>query len=162
MSQRKADSESVDIRAARRADLLDVYRLERECFPSPWPYQAFLDHLDAPAFILAIADDELAGYLVADIASHFPGRVGHIKDLAVSPTHRREGVGSGLLDAGITRLQENGAISVSLEVRRENQPARALYRQFGFTDHRIEPGYYEDGTDAIVMHRSLSTGSTPV
>ncbi len=156
-----ADRHSVPIgiREAEHADLLSVYRLEQRCFPSPWPYQAFLSHLDATAFLLATVNGSLAGYVVADTYSGFAGTRGHVKDLAVGPEHRRRGVATRLLEAALSRLRASGARRVSLEVRRDNAPARALYETFEFTEERIEDGYYEDGTDAVVMARSLSDPS---
>lgn len=145
-------STPVEIRRAQRADILEVYRLERECFASPWPYQAFVDHLEAPAFLVATIEDRLAGYLVADVT---PSRYGHLKDLAVAPAFRRRGVASRLLTAGLAQLAVAGAMRVSLEVRNDNEAARSLYRQFEFVDDRVEPGYYADGTDAVIMSRSL-------
>lgn len=155
MTTRETDPAPVVLRPAERADLLDVYRLEQRCFPSPWPYQAFLAHLDAPAFLLALVDSEIVGYIVADIRDGFPGPAGHIKDLAVAPDHRRTGIGSRLLDAGLARLENAGAVYVSLEVREGNEAAQALYRAFGFSAERTETGYYADGTDAVVMSRQL-------
>lgn len=144
------------IRGAERVDLLEVYRLEQRCFPSPWPYQAFLAHLEAPGFLLATIDGEIAGYIVADIRDSFTGTVGHVKDLAVAPDFRRRGIGRNLLESGLAELRGAGAGSVSLEVREENDAALELYRQMGFSPERTEPGYYEDGTDAVVMSRRLS------
>lgn len=147
--------ESMTIRPATSADLLAVYQLECECFPFPWPYQAFLSHLDAPTFLLAEIEDELAGYLVADISPTFSATVGHIKNLAVSPTFRRQGIASCLIDTTLPQLLAAGADRAMLEVREENHPAQALYRSFRFHVTRVRPGYYEDGTDAFVMARPL-------
>ncbi len=145
----------IAIREAERADLLGIYRIEQRCFPSPWPYQAFLSHLDATAFLLATVDGALAGYVVADVFAGFTARKGHIKDLAVGPDYRRRGVASRLLASSLARLRAGGAARVNLEVRRDNDPARNLYEDFGFSEERVEAGYYEDGTDAVVMSRPL-------
>lgn len=150
-----SDSAPVNLRPAGRVDLLAVHRLERACFPSPWPYQAFVDHLDASAFLLAIVDGELAGYIVADVADGFAGRGGHIKDLAVTERHRRRGIATRLLVAGLHRLASHGAASVSLEVRAGNEPAQALYREHGFAAERVESEYYGDGEDAVIMVRQI-------
>lgn len=155
MTTADRDTVPIAIREAERADLLGVYRLEQRCFPSPWPYQAFLSHLDAAAFLLATLDGTLAGYVVADVFAGFSARKGHIKDLAVGPDYRRRGIASRLLSSSLTRLRAGGAGLVNLEVRRDNRPARSLYEDFGFSEERVEEGYYEDGTDALVMCRAI-------
>nr|MDT0667714.1 hypothetical protein [Micromonospora sp. DSM 115978] len=39
-----------------------------------------------------------------------------------------------------------------LEVRTDNEPARELYRRFGFADLGVRRGYYQlSGADAFVM-----------
>lgn len=145
------------IRPARPADLLDVHHIERRCFPQPWPFEAFHRHLDAPAFLVATVDATTIGYVVGDIGPGFPGPVGHIKDLAIHPDHRRQGIASQLLERALGRLADAGAVRVTLEVRASNEPAIALYRTAGFEPWRRRPGYYEDGEAAVVMARSLES-----
>ncbi len=142
------------IRPAGTSDLLDVYRIERQSFPQPWPFEAFQRHIEAPAFFVAEVDTELVGYVVGDIAPGFPGRVGHIKDLAVHPAYRRRGVARKLLERALTQLEDHGVVRTSLEVRESNDAAIALYRSLGFEPWRTRPRYYPDGEAAIIMvHR---------
>jgi ribosomal-protein-alanine N-acetyltransferase len=45
---------------------------------------------------------------------------------------------------------------VTLEVRRTNAPAQALYRAMGFRQVGVRPRYYaEEGEDAIIMTLDL-------
>jgi ribosomal-protein-alanine N-acetyltransferase len=54
----------------------------------------------------------------------------------------------GLIDSATAR----GARSVSLEVRKSNLGAQAMYEGFGFRPVGVRRGYYvETGEDAIVM-----------
>ena len=42
--------------------------------------------------------------------------------------------------------------SVTLEYRRDNEPARALYEKFGFLSVGVRPRYYTDtNEDAVIM-----------
>lgn len=59
----------------------------------------------------------------------------NIHDFAVSPEHRRQGVGAALLDAVEKLARRRGCRRLTLEVRADNPAARALYRNFG-----IAPG----------------------
>ena len=160
------------VREATRADLLEVFRIERASFPQPWPYGAFEGFLGRPGFLVAEhregegttpagADDEgpaarsIAGYVVADTVPNHGQPLGHIKDLAVHPDHRGEGIGRRLLERALGVLQGRDTSRVKLEVRDGNDPAISLYREFGFTHHHTVPRYYEDGTDALVMVRTF-------
>jgi ribosomal-protein-alanine N-acetyltransferase len=149
------DREGVTIRAAERADLLAVVRIEKASFPQPWPYDAFERFLDEPGFLVAEVDGEIAGYVVADVTQQIGRALGHVKDVAVHPDRRGAGVGSALLSRSLAVLGAHGAETVKLEVRRSNDGAKRLYREFGFDPLRQVPEYYGDGEDAIVMVRKL-------
>jgi ribosomal-protein-alanine N-acetyltransferase len=47
---------------------------------------------------------------------------------------------------------------LTLEVRRSNHAARALYEKFGFKAAGMRPRYYQDnGEDAVIMWRTPAT-----
>jgi ribosomal-protein-alanine N-acetyltransferase len=155
------------IREAERADLLAVFHIEQEAFPQPWPFSAFERFLDEPGFLVAqmresespretatVGDDgRVVGYVVADVVPNHGDGIGHVKDLAVAEECRGEGLGKRLLGRALRALADQGATSVKLEVRRSNDVARALYRQFGFRHRGTVPHYYSNGEDALVMVR---------
>ena len=61
-----------------------------------------------------------------------------------------------ILDRGRGRARERGARLATLEVRRSNAPAIALYRSLGYRQVGVRPRYYaEEGEDAIVMDMEL-------
>ena len=148
----------VAVRAAVRADLLEVFRIEKRSFPQPWPYAAFEGFLGAPGFLVAeplspSGDPSVVGYIVADSVPNHGVSIGHIKDLAVSPDHRGAGIGRLLLSRGLAVLAARNATRVKLEVRESNDAALSLYREFGFEIHHVIPKYYDDGEDAYLMVR---------
>ncbi|AGN01179.1 ribosomal-protein-alanine acetyltransferase [Salinarchaeum sp. Harcht-Bsk1] len=179
------EDQGVRIRPVERADLLAVHRIERAAFSTPWPFEAFERFVDAPGFLVAVEEPEGAvaasaeggeatgvgdgaadregvigdggviGYVVAEVTPNHGRAFGHVKDLAVHPEHRRRGIASTLLERALVTLAGEGATSVKLEVREDNEAAQALYREFGFAPMRRRAGYYEDGTDALVMAREL-------
>jgi len=146
----------VTVRGVTRADLLAVHRIEQASFGQPWPYDAFEDLLDEPAFLVAERDDAVTGYAVADVTPNFGRDVGHLKDIAVHPEARGEGIGRHLLRSTLVRLRATGAVVVKLEVRAGNTPAKRLYRSEGFEPLRRVPRYYQDGEDAVVMVLDLT------
>jgi ribosomal-protein-alanine N-acetyltransferase len=143
----------VGVRAVERADLLDVFDIEKRSFAQPWPYAAFERLLDAPAFFVAEVDGDVVGYVVADTVPNHGPSIGHVKDIAVHPEHRGEGVGRTLLSRALMDLFVEGAGRVKLEVRESNERAQRLYADFEFEVHHVVSGYYEDGEDAYVMVR---------
>ena len=162
MTTTPEEAPPVRVRQAERADLLAVLRIERASFPTPWPYEAFGAYLGEPGFLVAVGPASVdpprpgpvVGYVVTDVIRTYGRPLGHVKNLAVHPDRRGEGVGSALLAESLAVMAE--AESVKLEVRESNDGARSLYRRFGFESLRRVEGYYEDGEDAVVMIRETA------
>lgn len=156
------------IRQATRADLLDVFRTEKDVFEQPWPYSAFERLVGQPGFLVsehaggADSFGTITGYVVADTIPNHGRPLGHIKDLAVAPDFRGQGVGESLLKRGLRELSRQGARSVKLEVRRGNEAAISLYRKYGFEYLRTLPKYYMDGEDAYVFVTNLESQDVPL
>lgn len=141
------------VRGARAEDAVQMAELEKICFASPWSYESLL---------YDITENHLAAYLVAEVEGKIAGYVGiwtivdegHITNVAVAPEFRRKHVGSCLISNLIQVTEQAGITSHTLEVRAGNEPAKGLYRKFGFVPEGIRKGYYEDnGEDAIIMWR---------
>ncbi|MBS1154160.1 MAG: family acetyltransferase [Proteobacteria bacterium] len=56
----------------------------------------------------------------------------NLHDLIVLPTQRRRGIGRALLDAVAAHAAACDCCAVTLEVRKDNPTAQALYRSLGF------------------------------
>ena len=56
----------------------------------------------------------------------------NIHDIAVIPSHRRQGIATQLLKTISDYALEEGCCKVTLEVREDNPHADKCYRQFGF------------------------------
>jgi ribosomal-protein-alanine N-acetyltransferase len=143
--------DSVRIRQVERADLLEVFRIEKASFPQPWPFSAFERFLGEPGFLVATCGCDVLGYVVADVTPNHGRDIGHVKDLAVHADARECGIGRALLRRALIALAIRGAALVKLEVREGNDPALRLYRDVGFETIRRVPRYYADGEDALVM-----------
>jgi len=159
-----AEPPSTTIRRAVRADLLAVFQIEQASFPQPWPFSAFERFLETPGFLVAetggadsghdhVDRSGIVGYIVADAIPNHGTPLGHVKDLAVHPDFRRQGIGKRLLGRALTVLDSQGVGSVKLEVRANNDGAHKLYRSFGFEHCRTIPNYYDNGEDALVLLR---------
>ena len=77
---------------------------------------------------------------------------GHVTTIAVDPDHQGGRIGTRLLLVLVRRAIERGAEAITLEVRASNEPAKALYRRFGFAPAGVRKGYYRDPVeDALVL-----------
>lgn len=72
-----------------------------------------------------------------------------VRNIGVDPAHQGQGIGRRLLDE---LLKFAAAGVVYLEVRCDNEAAIALYRDVGFDQVGLRPGYYK-GVDALTMRR---------
>jgi ribosomal protein S18 acetylase RimI-like enzyme len=66
------------------------------------------------------------------------GPAGLLYDLVVDPGHRREGIGSALMDAAVARLGELGAPRIVLFTADKNHAAQAMFDRAGFRRTMIE------------------------
>ncbi|MFB6165769.1 MAG: ribosomal protein S18-alanine N-acetyltransferase [Haloarculaceae archaeon] len=146
-----SDPEAPAVREAVQADLLAIFRIEKASFPQPWPFAAFERYVGERGFLVAEVGAGVAGYVVADAVPNHDRPLGHVKDIAVHPDHRGNGVATALLERSLSVLAARGVDSVKLEVRESNDDARSLYDEFGFVHRRTIPKYYDDGEDALVM-----------
>jgi len=79
-----------------------------------------------------------------------------VRNMAVDPEHRHQGVGRALLETARDRLMQAGAKRVFLEVRASNKPALSLYYSIGFAIHSRRADYYRDPQeDALVLALEL-------
>ena len=142
---------AVEIRRLIYADLPQVVAIERRAFTTPWSLAMFVLELSKPSGICLAAEveSELVGYL---ICSRYD-TVWHVMNVAVDTDRRRRGIATALIGALLERVGEDA--QVTLEVRKSNTGALALYERFGFRSAGVRPRYYADnGEDAVIMWRS--------
>jgi len=144
----------VVIRRAELKDMPHICKAEEECFKYPYPSQVLLTLklLYPELFLVAIENNELAGYVCGVMRSN---NCGHIVSICVRPKYRRKGIGKALMLELEKRLRELGAKCYILEVRVSNIAAQKLYTSLGYRIiNRIE-NYYPDGEDAYVMRKDI-------
>lgn len=155
------------IRPVSRGDIQAIAELEQTCFREPWPPVAFAQFADAHGFLVAVSpasttassslpvDGDLIGYIVTTPATADPATTAHVRNLAVDPDHRRQGIASRLLRTAIARYRDEGYERVRLEVRASNESAIELYHAHHFAVSGRIPEYYADDEAALVMERSI-------
>ncbi len=139
------------IERATALDLDAIVEIERHSFTTAWTTDTFAAELAKPHARIVVARD-------ADRVSGFcnywivPTAELHVLSIATHPDHRRRGVGAALLAYSLDEARRSGSVLATLEVRRANRPAVALYERHGFRTVHVRTGYYQaDGEDALVM-----------
>lgn len=147
-------------RAMTVGDLDTVLSVEVRCYSFPWTRGNFVDSLAAGylAEMRLDAQGGCIGYCVA-----MPGfEEMHLLNLTVAPAFQRQGHARAMLERLAGQARERGDHKLWLEVREGNEPARQLYRQFGFETVGRRKDYYPAPRglreDAMVM--SLALGGT--
>ena len=98
-------------------------------------------HPDAAVY-LAEDGDAVVGRL--SLARDVHPASAHVADLGlmVAATHRRRGVGRGLLDQAVAWAESAGVRKLELHVFPWNEPAIALYEAYGFEREGLRKGHY--------------------
>jgi ribosomal-protein-alanine N-acetyltransferase len=140
---------------AAPADLDAIDEIERHSFLQPWPRATFEAELTRPLARIDVARAPrvigFCNYWVVPEPGGTTGEV-HIHVIATHPDHRRAGVGAALLDHALAEGRAAHCTLATLEVRRGNAPAIALYQRAGFRTVAVRARYYQDnGEDALVM-----------
>lgn len=136
------------IGALDEAQLPAVMVLEHAAFGDPWSIDQYREEL-ANAFARCRVY-VLAGRLVGSLVYRSVAGEAELLRIATEPALRRSGVGSALMRH---MIEACAGQPITLEVRRSNVGAIALYERHGFTTIATRRAYYGDGEDAVIMQR---------
>ena len=140
------------LRPMQLNDIEPILAIERVSFPTAWSAKGYERELleNKNAFYATLSHEEqgvvgYAGYwLLADEV--------HISIIAVAPAWRGRQLGELLLLNMLFSGYTHPACLATLEVRRSNEVAQALYRKYGFEEVGMRPRYYLDNDeDATLM-----------
>ncbi len=143
---------AITIRLAEPRDAHAIALMSRDFIEAGlgWKY-------DAPRVLRAIRDRETLAVVACESAKGAGGAIAafaimefgderaHLVLLAVRPSHRRQGIGTRLLEWLLDSARTAGLASIHLELRSANDAARRFYRALGFYETVIVPGYYRGG-----------------
>jgi [ribosomal protein S18]-alanine N-acetyltransferase len=144
------------IRAAGVADVPDLVALEELLFPDDmWTVDQVTEELTAPHRQGWVwVDESLVGYAITMTV----GDIADLQRIGVHPARQRSGVAKALLLEAMGAAKAARADRMLLEVSAANTAAVGFYAAAGFTEIDRRLRYYKDGSDAIVMRRSLASG----
>lgn len=152
------DASAVELVPFRWWHIEPVMPLERELFGQwSWSVETYWTELAAPGRWYRVALD--AGGAVAGwVGLATDGVTADVQTIAVAPTHQGQGLGRVLLLALVHEAAARGASHVLLEVRADNEPAKALYAKCGFEQIAVRKRYYQPGdVDALILQCDLTT-----
>jgi [ribosomal protein S18]-alanine N-acetyltransferase len=160
--RRPADTAPGPVLAFRRAGAADIARvmeIEKDGFKHPWSRELIERELGhAWSQVLLACDpgsgggETVVGYIVFWLVHDEI----HVLNVATALEARRRGVGRALMAAAEHAGRTRGARIATLEVRRSNEAALALYRAIGYRQVGLRQNYYaEENEDAIVMVKQL-------
>ena len=140
----------MDLRRARPDDATAIAEMEEQIFGDPFNQKDIFSYICSDTGMCFTATDEsgVIGYIVG---RKIPPE-GEIYRIAVREDKRQRGIGYRLLSYALKTESGEGVETVFLEVRSKNEPARALYKAYGFKEISIRKNYYQNpADDAIIM-----------
>ncbi len=79
--------------------------------------------------------------------------------LAVHPLYQRKGLGKFLLSDLIKRSKLLKTNHIHLEVKDNNESAKAFYKIMGFKTVGFRSNFYKDGSDALILNKEINNKS---
>jgi RimJ/RimL family protein N-acetyltransferase len=159
-----------EIREAVPTDAAGLVKLARDVGVEPEGWLITTDEwrstADERRYLKATRRSPHAAVFVAQAAEGIVGRLSvardphpasfHVADLGlmVAASQRRRGIGRALLEAAVGWAREAGVTKLELHVFPHNEPALALYEDFGFVKEGYRRGHYRRGgelVDAVLM-----------
>lgn len=133
--------------------LLDIlYEIEKECFEKEAFSKQQLSYMLTDYNTVSLVartvsnddecNDEIAGFVVAQVDAEGSKIFGHILTIDVLPACRRKGIAQRLLQEIETIFSQKGIKEFRLEVRENNLPALNLYRKLGYRQTAKLTRYY--------------------
>ncbi len=146
---------TMTIRVGGLADLEAIYQLNKGAFSEHWSRASLYSSLESGYDILLC---DLNGEIIAYLLSLQVVDEIQIMQIAVSSSHRRQGLASRMSKALIASA--NNIQLITLEVRISNPAARACYEQLGFQEDGYRKNYYAPDVsgrreDAVLMSKRL-------
>lgn len=138
-------NEIPEISPMSEKDISAIAELEKQCFSEPWSENSLKEELsnDTARFYVLRDNEKLLGYIGAN---NICGEV-YITNVAVNENYRGKGYGKMLVNHLIKQCEAENALFVTLEVRKSNENAIALYEICGFKKVGERKNFYSKPTE---------------
>ena len=128
--------------------------LEKECFSEPWSEEGLSSELtnSQARFFVCEEEGEVLGYM----GMHIVLDECYIANVAVYPHHRRRGIGEALVRYCTDLAERESCCFITLEVRKSNLGAIALYEKNGFATVGERKDFYSHPKEnGLIMTKEL-------
>lgn len=142
--------DGVSLRAFAPDDIDAIVRVNGRAFAShpeqgamdraDFEQRASNDWFDPAGLFVAERDGEVVGFHWTKVEHG----IGEVYVVGVDPSEQGSGLGTALTVRGVRHLHESGIRTVDLYVEGDNDPALAVYRRLGFTEHARDVLYEAD------------------
>ncbi|HEX3848050.1 MAG TPA: GNAT family N-acetyltransferase [Steroidobacteraceae bacterium] len=153
--------EIANVALARPSDAREIAEMSRDLIEQgltwSWTPSRVQHFITGPESSVVVA--RRSGPIAAFAIMHFGEEVAHLNLLAVAPDHRRQGLGTRLMEWLTITAVEAGVFRINLELRTRNEAARAFYQTLGFDQLGVVQGYYQGREAALRMSRRLAKDS---
>lgn len=151
MPRRITNKMKIEIRLMEESDAKTLFELGRECELGSWSLLSYINEYNNPlaTYIVLLADGVIVGYAgiwcVVDEAQ--------VMNIGVRTDCRNKGFGGKLMQSILQKAHELGCLSMTLEVREDNDSAIKLYEKMGFEAVGMRENYYPNHINALFMRR---------
>lgn len=147
----------IEYRDMSTFDVPALVGIEKLVFPeSPWSAAQFREELSGVPktrrYLVAHEQGVIVGYAGIALA----GDVADIHNIAVIPSHRKQGIASHLLDELESWAITKKVSALMLEIREGNTEAFPLYVKRGYSVISRRDNYYAPGVHALIMRKELT------
>ena len=138
-------------------NLAHIMEIEREVFEYPWSASQMKDSIlsaHTEAWGLFDSEQKLLAFTVVSVLFD----EAEILNFAVAKSSQHQGFGQKLLAYLLNHLAYKGVEQLFLELRKTNEPARRIYKKYGFQHITTRKNYYRVGSqyeDALVLQLLL-------
>lgn len=135
------------------SDLEEIKDILVSDFDDFWTYSILKDELNCSSshYIVAKLNNEIVGFggikVVLDSAD--------IMNIVVKKNFRNLGIGTSILNEIVALCLSLNLSSITLEVRKDNEYAISLYKNFGFETLGVRKKYY-NGIDGFIMEKKIA------
>lgn len=138
-------------------DMPEILALDQTCFGGLWSregYERELDSSNSDFLALEAKSPDGPSLLIGISCLWAILDEAHIVLLGIAPKYQRQGLGQWLLLHLLLSARDRKLTHATLEVRKSNYRARALYEKFDFQIAGERRRYYADDEDALILWKS--------
>ena len=144
----------IKVRLFKPTDMFSVIKLASDTLTERYSPSLFTYFYETfpQAFIVAEKTHKIIGFIVG---VKIDSEKAKILMLSVSKLHRKQNIGSSLLNQFLEEISKENIKSISLEVRTDNEKAIKFYQKHDFKITEKLTEFYQNGEEAYTMKRDL-------